>query len=466
MYDLTAPRGGTPGNSLSARYRRRVSIRRLLLDPRLDRVRLRIAVAATALLLPLGAVQLLDHESAPSARDGASAPHDTRGALAAATPARNSFRETDTQAQWLTGTQRGTTVVDGSLRLAKPAGTVAVGGRNWEWAAWASPWITPGHGFTEVIPSWRAATPAGTWIAVQVRGRTASGTMSQWQKLGRWTSAVSDTYRRSFGTQDDGLSTVSTDTLRARSGVVFTAYSVKVQVYRAAGTSATPVVASVHAVASQIASAVPPVSAPLLPAKTLAVPAYSQMTHRGQYPQYGGGGEAWCSPTSLAMMLGYFKRLPTATEYSWVSKSYADPWVDEVARRVFDAEYDGTGNWPFNTAYAATRLPRAAVTRLASLRDVERFIAAGLPVEVSITFSSGQLSGAPISSTAGHLVVVVGFTSTGKVIVNDPAASTNAGVRRTYDRAQFEAAWLRKSHGTAYVMRDATHAFPTGYGLT
>jgi hypothetical protein len=462
MYDLTAPRGGTPGNSLLARYRRRVSIRSLLLDPRLDRARLRVAVAVTALLLPLGAVQLIDRET--SRVDARST--EQRGVLAAATPARNSFRETDSQTAWLAGTRRGATAVDGTLRIAKPAGTVSIGGRNWEWGAWASPWVSPGHGFTEVIPSWRATTPAGTWIAVQVRARTSTGKLTRWQKLGRWTSAVSSTYKRSFGTQDDGLSTVSTDTLRAKSGVVFTAYSVKVQVFRAAGATATPVIDSVHAVASQLASAVPPVSAPMLPAKTLAVPAYSQMTHRGQYPQYGGGGQAWCSPTSLAMMLAYFGRRPTATEYSWVNGSYADPWVDEVARRVFDAQYKGTGNWPFNTAYAATRLPRAMVTRLSSLRDVERFIAAGLPVQVSITFSSGQLTGAPISGTAGHLLVVVGFTSTGRVIVNDPAASTNAGVRRTYDRAQFEAAWLRRSHGLAYVMRDSSRAFPTGYGLT
>ena len=83
----------------------------------------------------------------------------------------------------------------------------------------------------------------------------------------------------------------------------------------------------------------------------LDVPAYSQMTHRGHFPQWGGGGQAWCSPTSLAMVLGYYGALPPAP--SWVPPGHPDPWVDATARAVFDHGYDGTGNWAFNTAYAA-----------------------------------------------------------------------------------------------------------------
>jgi hypothetical protein len=140
---------------------------------------------------------------------------------------------------------------------------------------------------------------------------------------------------------------------------------------------------------------------------------------------------------------------------------------------TFDHGYDGTGNWPFNTAYAASRTGHAFVTRFSSLRGVERFIAAGIPVVTSISFGRGELSGAPISASNGHLVVVVGFTRTGRVVVNDPAASSRAGVRRTYARGQFENAWLKRypvgssmhgSGGLAYVIRDKAHPLPARLG--
>ena len=46
------------------------------------------------------------------------------------------------------------------------------------------------------------------------------------------------------------------------------------------------------------------------------------------------------------------------------------------------------------------------------------------------------------------------------VVVNDPASRSRSGVRRTYDRAQLEAAWLGGSGGTVYVIHDGAHALP------
>ena len=48
--------------------------------------------------------------------------------------------------------------------------------------------------------------------------------------------------------------------------------------------------------------------------------------------------------------------------------------------------------------------------------------------------------------------MVRGFTEDGDVAVNDPAASSDAAVPRTYDRRQIEAAWLGGSGGVAYLL--------------
>ena len=114
------------------------------------------------------------------------------------------------------------------------------------------------------------------------------------------------------------------------------------------------------------------------------------------------------------MVLATTAGCPSASDYAWVSSSYRDRWVDHVARRTFDFRYDGTGNWPFNTAYAARQVDDAFVTRLATLREAERFVHAGIPLVASISFGKGQLTGAPISATNGHLVVIVGFTADGQ----------------------------------------------------
>ena len=92
-----------------------------------------------------------------------------------------------------------------------------------------------------------------------------------------------------------------------------------------------------------------------------------------------------------------------------------DPCVDHAARFTFDAAYDGTGNWPFNTAYAAHYGLDAFVTRLRSLQEAELFLAAGIPLVASIAAGPGELDGFLLpQGTAGHLVVIVGFTDDGR----------------------------------------------------
>ena len=73
---------------------------------------------------------------------------------------------------------------------------------------------------------------------------------------------------------------------------------------------------------------------------------------------------------------------------------------------------------------------------------MERYIRRGIPVITSQSFQASELDGAGYS-TSGHIMVVIGFTKTGDVIVNDPASNDDPAVRNVYKRSQFENVWLR-----------------------
>lgn len=324
---------------------------------------------------------------------------------------------------------------------------------------WYSPWKRAGFGFDELIASWNADTPVGTFVEISVRGTTSNGRRSSWDHLGRWASHDVNFHRMSLGSQPDDFSRVAVDTLVADAGVTYRSWQLRVSLLSRVGNGKTPRVRRLAAVASNL----PATSATSRHGgvvRELRVPRYSQVVHRGHYPQYNGGGAAWCSPTSTSMVLAAFDRGPTRRQYGWVDHDAGSPRVDYAARYTFAWNYDGAGDWPFNTAYAARFETDAFVTRLRSLREAELFIRAGVPLVASIAFGPGELGGAPISSTAGHVVVIVGFTRAGRVIVNDPAGHDSSQVRRVYTRAQFENAWLDASGGTVYVIHPPGKKLP------
>lgn len=330
--------------------------------------------------------------------------------------------------------------------------------RTWNYGSWTSEWSKTGFAAAQLTPSWNATVPRGTYLRVAVRVRSGSK-IGSWDSVAHWTHANTTIKRTSSPSQTDDLASVVTDIVKARPGTTFDSWQVNVQLMRRAGTAATPTLQSVGGVASSYGSRSIGTSRTTMTAtKTLNVPQYSQMIHRNHFTQYDGGGAAWCSPTSSAMVMRYFKAGPTPAAYSWAKDS--NGFVDHAAAYTYDHRYRGTGNWSFNTAYAGVYGLDAFVTRLYDLREAEKFIKAGIPVVASVAFARGGLSGAPLSSTPGHLMVIVGFTSTGKVVVNDPAAPSNSSVRRTYDRGQFERAWLKGSGGVTYVMRPSTKALP------
>lgn len=267
--------------------------------------------------------------------------------------------------------------------------------------------------------------------------------------MGRWTSGDGDAdiRRTSVDDQKDGKSSISTDTFAIdspASGLRLTSYELRVTLYRKPGGTLTPTVWRLGAMGSDLPDRFEvPASAPGLVGRELVVPRYSQEIHKGQYPEYDNGGEAWCSPTSSQMIVEHWGRKPTQQQLSWVNPDYADPQVCHAARYTFDYQYEGCGNWPFNAAYAATyRDLQGIVTRLSSLTDAERLVHAGIPVITSQSFLKTELDGAGYG-TAGHLMTIVGFTKNGDIIANDPASPDNAAVRHIYKRRQFENIWLR-----------------------
>jgi hypothetical protein len=336
------------------------------------------------------------------------------------------------------------------LVIARPVGTIQYTDpdlgttKPYEYATWTSPSYRQGFGATQLVASWNADTPAGTWLQVEMRGQTGTGARTGWYVMGRWASGDGDIHRTSVPGQSDAGGDVDVDTFEAASGVTLNSYQLRVTLYRTPGEHASPTLRMVGAMTSAVPDRFTVPASPLGGAEgiELNVPRYSQDVHDGQYPQWDGGGEAWCSPTSNEMVVEYWGKHPSAAQLSFVDPSYADPSVDVAARGTYDYDYQGTGNWPFNAAYAASYGLDAHITRLHSLTELESYIKRGIPVITSQSFQASELDGAGYS-TSGHLMVIVGFTENGDVIANDPASPNDAAVRHVYDRRQFETIWLR-----------------------
>lgn len=356
---------------------------------------------------------------------------------------------------WRTGAALGTRAVAGTrpgVVIAEPAGTTEYTDphtgttASWEYATWTSPDHTLRVPATEVVASWNAHTPAGTWLQVELQGRYSDGTETPWYVMGRWAAGDQDIKRTSVDGQTDGKSSIWTDTFAvddATTGLRLVSYRLRLTLHRKPGTGLTPTVWRLGAMGSDVPDRFTvPASTPGL-ARELTVPRYSQEIHKGQYPEYDNGGEAWCSPTSSQMIIEYWGGRLTPGQLAWVDPSYADPQVDHAARFTYDYQYEGCGNWPFNAAYAATYDHlQGVVTRLGSLTDVETLIAAGIPAITSQSFLKEELTGAGYG-TSGHLMTVIGFTADGDVIANDPASPSDEAVRRVYRRREFENIWLR-----------------------
>jgi len=330
-------------------------------------------------------------------------------------------------ADFATGVAEGVRATPAGLVVDRPIGVED----GYDYARWTSPLHGTAFGATQVVPSWNADTPTGTWLRIDLRGPDTG-----WYTMGRWAFGDADVRRTTVAGQSDEHGRVDADTFTAAEGRALRGFQLRITLYRAAGSAVTPTLRMAGAMASALPATETVPTSPPGPARgvELPVPRYSQNVHEG--------GEALCSPTSTAMVVEYWGRGPTEEDLASIDPSHPDRRVEHAAEHTFDHGYGGAGNWPFNTAYAATYGLRGHVTRLRSLTELETYVARGVPVITSQSFRADELDGAGYG-TAGHIMVVVGFTESGDVIANDPASASNDTVRHVYRRAQFETVWLR-----------------------
>ena len=357
------------------------------------------------------------------------------GKAEAASSSYIAFGDYDTAKALAAGNTAGITIANGEARLARGRTKGTLTSRVY----------SSSHKDT-FVPSWKARTPSGTWLRMEMRVRSG-GNWTRWWNMGVWAKGTGTIKRHSVDGQRAGDWRVLTDTLQSIGPVFADAYQYRLTL-QSKRTGRTPRVGAIYVTASNSYRNGEVLVGPnkRLWGESLSVPTRSQMI-------YPNGGEVWCSPTSLSMVMAY-----------WANKTgrrNLDQEVPTVARGTYDYVYHGNGNWPFNTAYAASYGLNASVNRFSSLGQVERWIAKGVPVIASISWGRGDLTGAPIPASSGHLLVIRGFTQAGNVIVNDPAASSNSGVRRVYKRDEFRKAWFESgSGGVAYLVRPESWPVP------
>ena len=325
-------------------------------------------------------------------------------------------------------------------------GSGSYNGGSYYWGWMTSPVYATATPFDTLVPSWEAATPAGTWIELEVRVRSG-GAWTPWFGMGVWAADTGSVARHSVNAQRGGAWQVLTDTLRGRGLALADAYQYRLTLFtQQPGVSPLVRGVSVAASDSQRHGENLGVVGTGSWGWELEVPTRSEMV-------YEGGGEWWCSPASLSMVMAYWAGSTSAPEL--------DQPVPVVAAGTYDHAYRGWGNWPFNTAYASAYGLRATVSRFSSIDQVEWWIDAGIPVVASMAWDNGYgeqtLSGAPLQSSDGHLLVILGFDSSGNVIVNDPAGSDDSEVRRVYPRDEFARAWFSGSGGIVYLV------YPVGW---
>jgi peptidase C39-like protein len=312
--------------------------------------------------------------------------------------------------------------------------TETEGGTSGE-AVLTSPVILARINFNEAIASWNAELGQNSYLVVEARAVYPQAS-TKYYKLGLWSKDPARRPRQSVAHQSDADGDVSTDTLILRRP----ARRLQIRL-TVGGESSAKASLRFLGVSLTDTNAPPPELAPDKQAwgKLISVPERTQMV----YPN----GKTLCSPTTVSMLMGYWAQT--------LKRPELDCSVPQIVDAIYDSQWQGTGNWPFNMAYAGS-FPgmRAYVSRLGDISELEAWIAQNLPVGLSVDYDRLRAKG---PGPNGHLVVLVGFTKEGDPIINDPGTSEH--VRKVFRRKNLIDAWAC-SRNTVYMVYPINSPLP------
>jgi Peptidase_C39 like family len=172
-----------------------------------------------------------------------------------------------------------------------------------------------------------------------------------------------------------------------------------------------------------------PVAAAARPALRLEVPPRSQMDAERVI------ADRICSPTCVAMVLDYWRRPPV---------------LGELAAEMFHSGTDLYGVWPAAIMAASRRDLGGYLLRFPDWSAAAWCLSRGLPIVASVRYAAGELTGAAVAETPGHLIVLTGWAGE-YVLVNDPAAPGIPTVPRRYRLDELTRIWLDRT-GIGYVI--------------
>jgi hypothetical protein len=294
--------------------------------------------------------------------------------------------------------------------------------------SWTSPVIKSAFPMDELLPSWNPICPPDTGLTIELRVRDKHyGEWSPWLYLGQW----GRTQHKVNRTMSFRFGEVRTDELILTQPA--DAYQIRIGFEHYGLTDEMPALRRVSVSYVGRGNRTPSSERVLTSAdwaRDLPVPFLAQGDgHRLVTSEI-------CSPTSTAMVMGY-RGVPVG--------------IMDNALAIYDREHEMFGNWSRAVARAGEAGLDSYLTHILNWEQAKAYIARGQPIIASIRFREGTFPSNVMKQTAGHLIVIRGFTPAGDAIVNDPA-SKERGNGIVYKADELANAWFKGSGGVAYII--------------